>query len=412
MTDQPRAHPDASVMVVGAGLAGLSAAVTLHRAGRRVTVLEAADRPGGRMATDVVDGFLVDRGFQVLNSAYPELQRLSLLPASSISEFRSGALVHRGGRRHRIEDPRSAPLSVPSAVRAPIGSLRQKLALVALLARDGFGPVTTLKRQDDRPFRQALAERHLAGDVTDRFIRPFLAGVLLEDALETSTRYVDLVWRTFVRGTVFVPTGGMGQFPAALAALLPPDAIRYGCRVRAVGPGRVETDEGVLTADEVVVAADPVTAAGLLGRPAPPMHGVTTFWHAAASSPGTVPLLLLDSEGGPVVNSVVMSAVSQHYSPDDRALIASSVLGVGRLTESEVRRELARMWGTDTSRWETVAVSEVRAATPAFPAGSPFRRKVRSAPGLLVAGDWRDTPSTQGALVSGRRAAEEILRVV
>lgn len=394
-----------SAVVVGAGLAGLSAARTLLAADWHVQVLEAGDAPGGRMRSDVVDGFTVDRGFQVLNSAYPQLQRLGPLAHTDDAPFSSGALLARAGHLHRVVDPRTEWRSIRSAITAPIGSLREKAVLGAFLAECGYAAPSRIRHRRDIAFREQLRRWRLDGRVTDRFLRPFLAGVLLEDELTTSQRFVDFVWRSFVRGTVYVPATGMQRFPETLAATLPDGALRLRCPVRSARPGVVDTDDGEVRADAVIVAADPRTAAELLGLPAPVMHGVTTVWHTAATPPTREKLLLLDTEGGPIVNSVVMSAVSPAYAPPGRVLVASSYLGTDPLDPGVVARHLARLWGRDTTTWETVAVTAVPDALPALPGGSPLRRHVRMDRGLYVAGDWRDTPSTQGALVSGGRAA-------
>lgn len=398
-----------SALVVGAGLAGLAAARTLVAAGWSVRVLEAERRPGGRIASDDVDGFTVDRGFQVLNSAYPELQRLGALAHTADAVFGSGALLHRGGRLHRVVDPRDEPTAAPAALTAPIGSLREKAVLGAFLAECGYASTRRIRRRRDVEFREQLRRWRLDGTVTERFIRPFLAGVLLEDELTTSQRFVDLVWRTFARGDVYVPGGGMQRFPEVLAGNLPAGTVEYGVRVHAVRPGEVDTDDGTARADAVVVAADPHGAAGLLGWDAPAMNAVTTVWHAAPTAPTRDKLIVLDTEGGPLVNTVVMSNVAPAYSPDGRALVASSFLGVGTVDEPTWERELARLWGTGVADWDLVAVTEVPHALPALPGGSPLRKPVRVADRLFVAGDWRDTPSTQGALVSGRRTAAAVI---
>lgn len=399
-----------SAVVVGAGLAGLAAARAFVAAGWQVQVLEASDAPGGRIRTDVVDGFRIDRGFQVLNSAYPELQTLGALAHTDDALFGRGALLSREGRLHRVLDPRQAPTTAPAAVTAPIGSLREKVVLAAFLAECGYAGEDRIRGRRDVSFAEQLHRWRLDGAVAERFLRPFLAGVILEDRFATSARFVDFVWRTFVRGDVYVPAGGMQDFPRTLAAHLPEGTVRYGTPVRAVRPGEVDTDDGVERADAVVLAADPRTAAGMLGWDTPAMHDVTTVWHAAPVAPTHEKLIVLDTEGGPVVNTVVMSNASPRYSPDHRALVASSHLGVGTLDEPTLRDHLARLWGTDVTTWETVAVTEVRDALPSLPGGSPLRKSVTVAPGLFVAGDWRDTPSTQGALVSGRRAAQAAVR--
>jgi hypothetical protein len=179
-----------------------------------------------------------------------------------------------------------------------------------------------------------------------------------------------------------------------------------------VRPGEVDVaGEGTLRADAVLVAADPVTGARLLDLPAPRMHSVVTVWHAALESPVQRPTIALDTQHGPVANSVVMSNAAPSYSVDGRALVASSSLGPDPLPDGLLRSTLARLWGTETRGWEEVAVTAVPRALPDLPGGALLHKSVRLTDGLLVAGDWRDTPSSQGALASGRRAANNYLGI-
>jgi hypothetical protein len=181
--------------------------------------------------------------------------------------------------------------------------------------------------------------------------------------------------------------------------------------VEAVRPGAVRADSGEIAARAVVVATDPVTAAALLpGLPAPRMYALTTLYHVASHSPAHGPTLHLDGTGGPLANTVVLTEAAPGYSPDRRALVSSSFLGTAdRVPEPTVRRELARLYGEPTDDWVHLHTAEVAHALPAFPAGTPLRREVALGDGLFVAGDHRDTPSQQGALVSGRRAAHAVL---
>jgi phytoene dehydrogenase-like protein len=399
------------VVVVGAGLAGLCAALHLTAAGVGVTVLEAGPTVGGRVATDVVDGFLLDRGFQVHNTAYPEAARVLDHGALDLKAFTPGALVRRGDRLHRLADPRRRPLATLGTLTAPIGSYGDKARIALLAARDGYLPARRLERAPETTTYQALRDRGLSDAAIDRFLRPFLAGVFLERELETSSRFFDLVWRTFARGSVCVPAGGMRRIPDQLAARLPAGTVRRDTPVAAVRPGVVDTDDGPVRADAVVVAADPVTAARLLGRPAPRMNTVTTVYHAAPEPPVGEPTLVLDGEGrGPIVNSVVLTNAAPTYSPDDRALVSTSVLGLDPPPDAVLRRELERLYGVSTADWETVATVRVPGALPAAPPPLRVRQPVDLGDGLYVAGDHRDTPSIQGAMVSGRRAATAVLR--
>jgi hypothetical protein len=262
----------------------------------------------------------------------------------------------------------------------------------------------------DLEFRELLRRWRLDGAPTEHFLRPFLSGVLLEDQLTTSARFTAYVLHTFLRGVAGVPADGIGALPDLLAARLPADTVTYGARVEAVRPGEVDVaGAGTLRADAVIVAADPVAGAALLDLPAPRMHAVVTVWHAALEPPVDRPAIVLDTEGGPVANSVVMTNAAPSYSPDGRAVIASSSLGPEPLPDDVLRSTLARLWGTDPRGWQELAVTAVPHALPDLPGGSRLHKPVRLTDGLYVAGDWRDTPSSQGALTSGRRAAEAVL---
>ncbi|WP_375399198.1 NAD(P)/FAD-dependent oxidoreductase [uncultured Amnibacterium sp.] len=405
---------EADVVVVGAGLAGLAAATRLVAAGRSVQVLEAADAPGGRMRSEVVDGFIVDRGFQVLNTAYSELQRLDVLQHLDLRRLDRGAYLRSGDALHLLADPRRIPAGVVGLLTGPLGTLAERARLGAFLLGVAYFPVGLLRRRADVPFRDALQRHRIDGAPTEHFLRPFLAGVLQEDALTTSSRFAEYVLRTFVRGDVVVPAAGMGALPALLAERLPTDTVQTGRVVTAVRPGQVDVaGAGTVHAGAVIVAADPVRASSLLGLPQPTMHAITTTWHATPTPPTDRPMIALDTEGGPVANSVVLSNAAPSYGSGGRALIASSTLGPEPLPDDVLRSTLARLWGVDTASWRQVAQSRVPQAVPALPGGT--RRSVqvrvtpRLAPGLYVAGDWRESPSSQGALRSGRRAAEALL---
>lgn len=398
---------DNEVVVVGAGLAGLRAARVLTRRGLDVVVLDAADRPGGRVATDMVDGFRLDRGFQVLNTVYPALRATADLAALHLRPFVSGAAI-RGddGGLHTFGNPLRRPgLAWATAVDGLFGPL-DKARLVAWTMQVLATPPQRTAARIDRSAARDLAAAHLDGPVVERFLRPFLSGVLGERELVTSAAYVRLVWRCFALGTIAVPAAGMGVLPAQLAEALPEKALWTGRRVTRVEPGRVAVDGETLSARAVVVAADPRGAAELLpGLGVPALHTLTTYHHAAPTPPAAEPLLHLDATGGPIANTVAMPDA---YAPAGRTLVSSTVVGEA-IPEPVVRRELARIYGASTDDWELLRMDEVRGALPAFPAGRPVASPVDLGEGLFVAGDHRDTPSQQGALVSGRRAAEAVL---
>jgi glycine/D-amino acid oxidase-like deaminating enzyme len=404
----------APVVVVGAGLAGLACATRLHDAGVPVVVLEASDAVGGRVRTDVVDGFRCDRGFQLLNPAYPEVPRVLDLDALDLRSFGAGVVVASDGRRHLLGDPRRLPAALPGDLLAG-GSLRSKIGFLSW-ALPALGPVDRLLAGHDAPLRTTLDAAGVTGAFRSGVVDGFLAGVLADDTGTTSTTFARLLVRSFALGLPGVPARGMGEVPRQLADRLPAGTVRLGTPVVTVRPHGVTTADGTQrAAAAVVVATDPRTAGALTSVRVPLLRGLTTYWHtppAGTPSPATLRLLHLDGDRrGPVVNTAVMTDVAAELAPPGRVLVASTVLGTAGGTEEEqaVLAQLARIYGVPTQDWSTVVVHRVREALPAQLPPLVRRRPVVLRDGLIVAGDHRDTASIQGALVSGRRAADAVL---
>ncbi|MEV0454096.1 NAD(P)/FAD-dependent oxidoreductase [Catellatospora methionotrophica] len=399
------------VAVVGAGLAGLVAARRITETGLRVTVLEASDDIGGRVRTDAVDGFLLDRGFQTMCPAYPALQEECDLSELHLRPFTRGVAVHWGGRTHQLRPGPTAALALAAGLVPPADGL----TLVELAARDTLGSTAAVLRQPDLSTLDELKAADVSPVTVDRVLRPFLAGVFLEDRLATSGRFFHLMWRMFLRGGAAVPAQGMQALPRLLASRLPLGTIRTGARVDALTPHGVAVHGGEeIAARAVVVATDGNTAARLLpGLRTPAWHGVTTFYHACFGAPSAHPMLTVDPGGGGLItNTVVLTAAAAGYSTDGRALIATSTLDTVTpvdMLERAIRARLSVLYEVPTDGWQFLDAYRIPHALPAMPAPHRMRRPVRHGPGRYVCGDHRDTSSIQGALVSGRRAADAVL---
>jgi glycine/D-amino acid oxidase-like deaminating enzyme len=399
------------VVIVGAGLAGLACAQDLVAAGIPVQVLEGSDAVGGRMRTDRQGGFLLDRGFQVFNTAYPQVKRRIDLKALQLKAFTPGVLLQAGDRRLRFTDPTRKPTGLADLLRGRLGGPADVLALARLSAAAMFLPVGLIKHQPDRTTLAALGEEGVSPELCELFFRPFLSGVFLEDELETSARFFGLVWRTMLRGTLCLPRRGIQAVPEQLAATLPTGTIRLETPVaRLTEDGVGLPGGGEIAARAVVVATGPAEAGALLGSAidVPATRTVTTFYHAAPQSPLAEPTLLVDTERK-ILNTTVLSEVTPGYATDGRALVSSSVLGDASGGEPDVRARLAELYGTDTAGWEHLASYPVYGALPAMPAPHPLSRTTRVSPGRYVCGDHRATGSVQGAMASGTRAARELL---
>ncbi|XKK60714.1 FAD-dependent oxidoreductase [Streptomyces sp. ARC32] len=408
MSDGHRRAPDA--VVVGAGLAGLACALDLCRAGWRVALLEASDGVGGRMRTDRRDGFLLDRGFQVFNTSYPQVKRRLNLRSLRLRPFTAGIVAHTPNGPVRLADPTREPGAAGALLPGRVFSARDLAALAALTVRDAVLPASAARRRTDSPTSAALSRAGVSDAVIADILRPFLSGVFLEDRLETSARFFHLVWRSMVRGSLCLPAKGIGAVPAQLADGLPEGVLRLGAPVAEVTDAGVLLEDGnELSARTVVVATDPATATRLLpDLTVPETRTVTTYYHANDSPPKTEPTLMVDSTST-VLNTCVLSAVTPDYAPPGTALISTSVLGTDLPGRAQaVLRRLAELYGTDTSGWQQVAAYTVDGALPAMLPPWPLSRTTRLGPARYVCGDHRATGSVQGALASGARAAREL----
>lgn len=407
------------VIVVGAGMAGLAAARHLQDAGVEATVLESAPRVGGRVQTDVVDGFLLDRGFQLYNPAYPEGRRVLDLEALDLHPFIAGAhvvLAGRSGRRvARVGDPRREPTWAWGSATAPLGTPLSTARFVAYAASRAVRTPASLRREPDITAYEALRRAGADRSLIERLLRPFLSGVFLEHELTTSRRFLDLVLRSFVRGTPSLPAHGMRTIPEQLATGLD---VRLDTPVASVADDHVITAGGErIDARAVIVAADPMGAARLIPRLRIPAPRSVTTWYYRPTCAGTElahgeGVLVLDgARRGPLVNTVVLTNAVPTYGPPGQALVSASALGVRTTADNEraVRAHLSWMYGVPATGWELIATYPIPYALPAMSVPLELRRSVHAPGGVYVAGDHRDTASIQGALVSGRRAATAVL---
>jgi phytoene dehydrogenase-like protein len=405
---------DDDVVVVGAGMAGLACARVLTAAGRRCLVLEAGPVVGGRVATELVDGFRLDRGFQVLLTAYPTVRSLVDLEALALRPFEPGALVRRGGRFVVVADPLRRPLRALPTLLAPVGSLGDKLRVVAASLRARAGAVEGLFTRPETTTEAALAS--FSERMRESFWRPFLRGVLLDPQLATSSRFFEFVLRMFAAGDIAVPAEGMGELPRQLAARLPEGTVRLNSPVASVAPGRVRLASGEeRRARHVVLATDPSAASRLLGTPsAPRMHGVTSLWFSAGEPPLRGAWLVLNGEGRGLVNHLaVMSEVAAGYAPAGQALVCVNVLGVPALDDEALGRavlaELFGWFGAAVQGWRLLQIQRIPDALPDFSPPTAASLPLTTAEGLFVCGDHRATPSLEGAVGSGVRVAEALL---
>lgn len=381
-------------LVIGAGLAGMNAAIQLQSAGREVVVLEAADRAGGRVQSDQIDGFTCDRGFQLINAKYPELATLNILGELDF-RFADRALnIAIDDQSHRLGDPRKYPFA---AFDSATGSIFEKFALIKALAR---------KPKPELSIDEYLVVSGL-GRTFEVVLQPFLRGVYLTDLTKIAAPAGLEIIKTFVSGKPGLPSRGVGALSEVMAKEV--DDLRLGVTVNSIKSGVVTTSVGEIPASEIIVATDSTTAAQLLELGSvPKLAGCTTWYHSAPIAPVSHGQLIVDGQNrGAVINTLVISNFIPEYAPAGKNLV-STTTDTG-ITESEVRRHLATLYACDNRDWELIAKYEIPAALPIGAKGmtQPIQSIVRE--GIYLAGDGQVSPSQNGALKSGRLAAMAVL---
>jgi phytoene dehydrogenase-like protein len=406
------------IVIIGAGIAGLSCARRLHAAGIPFCILEASGRIGGRVKTDRIDGFLLDHGFQVLQDAYPEARRQLDYEALNLRSFAPGVIIRADGRFHRLADPRRMPQFLKETLRAPIGTFSDRLKLVQLSRRVGRGSLSDLFEQPDMLTMDFLRTAGFSETMIRRFFKPFFSGVCLDPHIRVSSNFFQFVFRMFVKGDATLPAGGMAAIPKQLAAGFPDGAVRTGARVASVGEGHVRLESGEdLKARAVVVATDGPETTRLLGTgEAITSRPVTCVYYSANRPPVKEPFLVLNADDSDAVHSLsVPSLVAPTYAPAGQALISVVVLGYqdvrDNALEKKVKNQLSGWFGSAVADWQFLKAYRIRHAlsdqvpplhNPTVPVGQIKR-------GIYVCGEYRSAPSIQWSLVSGRQAAEALM---
>lgn len=395
-------------IVVGAGLAGLRCAQVLDGAGKSVLLLERSNHLGGRLHSFQIDEFTLDEGFQLINPSYPELQATGVLRDFDLRVFPASLRFQSGDRSFSLSDPRQSPLDALQAVLGRVAPVTDFVALGRLFARCALVPVTRLLRQPDCTTREGFRNAGVSERTIDVIITPFLKGTLLDNNLDTSWRYTQLLLRSFVRGRPGTHPEGIEALPKAMASRLQSTTIRTGEEVQSVREGEVVTSLASYKARAVVVASNGVDAAALTPMTPPAFRSQTTWWWSTPRvNKGDV--LRLELTRNFISSALDISSVAPERSPEGRSLIATPANGTFDASYDEgVRLDVARLYQLESSDVALVSRTVVQHALPVLK--TPLQLNEHPVRNVVVfAGDYLQTPSIQGALVSGRRAANAAL---
>jgi phytoene dehydrogenase-like protein len=410
------------IVVIGAGMAGLTCANYLYRAGVPVVVLEATEAVGGRIRTDVTaDGFRLDHGFQVLLTKYPEVQRMMDYGALNLKAFRSGAVIRLpDGRETTLQNPLQNPLAAFPALTSPIGTLADKLRILSLVQHVRSHTSEELLAHPATDTLTFLRRYGWSEQIIDTFFRPFFGGVFLDRSLTTASNFFEFVFQQFVEGEAAVPALGIQQIPEQLAKRLPAGSVRLNSPVEAVEGTTVRLRGGeTIAAATVVVATDGDTTARLLPH-LPQLHATAwrrttcTYFEAPASPSRQDKLLRLNAAPGHMAHNVCFpSDVSPEYAPPGKTLVSVSTHGEHHLPETTLvamlHAELMLWFGDEVAQWKHLRTYHIPHALPVYANGPAQHQELKLNDTLYRCGDYTAYPSLNAAMASGRQVAELIL---
>lgn len=408
-----------STIIIGAGLSGINCARYLEKAGQDYRLIEATDTLGGRMKTDKYKGFLLDHGFQVFLSAYPEAMQTLDYERLNLQAFMPGSIIRINGSFQKVVDPANQPLQALGSLFAPLGSIKDKFKLASLRSRImNKPPEAIFTDQKGLTTYQYLKEQGFSEKIIDRLFRPFLGGIYLSRELETSSQMLEFVFRMFSEGDTCVPANGIQAIPLQMAETIPRSKIIYNQPVKQIHSQTVTLADGEeLSGDNIVLATEAPQAARLLNLPAldQGQNSTTCLYFSIAGQPPTQePLLVLNGNSdGPINSIAVMSQVAGNYAPKGKHLVAVSLVGE---PQSEMKDQVVaqlKEWYNPTyvDQWEHLATYQVPHGLPDKSPGNFLKNPADyNLPGNhFICGDHLVTPSQNGAMASGRQAAEAVL---
>ncbi len=412
---------DADVIIIGAGLAGLSCARILQKHRINYLLLDGAEKVGGRIRTDVVEGFQLDRGFQVLQTAYPDAKEILSYPDLKLKSFFPGAMIRYQDKFHRLADPFRDLYTAAKGLFSPIGTLKDKLLVGMLRTQVAFGTLEKLLLKPEVTTLQRLKSFGFSDVIIDRFFKPLYSGIFLENELSTSSKAFDYNFRMMALGDICLPSEGMEAIPRQLLTMLDPAKIKLNSKVASLSENKVALASGeTLSAPTIVLAVDQPQACKLLEvTVAPKMKTVITLYFAASEAPTTAPILFLNAQpSGPVMNMCVPTNICKSYAPEGKALISCSVLKHDFASEEmlvhEVLEQMKQWFGNQVDAWKHLRTYIINNALPNQkpPLADVSSKPIQVRKGLYQCGDYGGIASIQTALQSGRLVGEALVQGV
>jgi protoporphyrinogen oxidase len=408
-----------SITIIGAGISGLSVGLHLHREGFSVKIIEASDRAGGRVKTDIVDGFRLDRGFQVLLTSYPEAQMLLDYEALQLKTFLPGATVLYDGGQFEIADPFRRPSALLATVFAPVGSLKDKINTFVLKQKLIRKSIKGIFLQEQKSSLEQLKSYGFSSKMINRFFKPFFSGIFLENKLETPNRMFDFVMKMFSEGDAVLPALGMEEIPKQLASQLPTDTFLYNTKVVDIRKNSIFTNSGAEIKSDIIILATEANelVSKLKSNVETDYRSVTNVYFQTTIAPSNKAVVILNaSEKEKVVNNLtVMTNVSRAYAPAGKVLISVSCNGILDFENQElaekIKEELEPWFGKQVEDWSHLKTYKVKYALPNLKVlkDDIIIDDMKINDNLYCCGDHLLNGSINAAMKSGRLLADLII---
>jgi phytoene dehydrogenase-like protein len=406
------------ITIIGAGISGLTAAIYLHKKGFEIQILEASDRAGGRIKTDIVDGFRLDKGFQVLLTEYPETKALLDYEKLNLKRFLPGATVLYDGGEFEIADPFRRPSALLATIFAPVGSLKDKINTFLLKNKLVKISTTDVFKQPETDTVSQLKKYGFSPKMIARFYKPFFSGIFLENELKTSSNMFDFVMKMFSEGDAAIPELGMEEIPKQLVAMLPENSIIYDAKVSAIENNKITCENGqIFETDKIIIATEAIGfASNYISETKQNFHQVTNVYFEASLAPTKKAVVVLNAATKRkfVNNLVVMTNVSNKYAPENKVLIAVSVNGIPDIDDEtlakNMKTELKTWYGNQVEDWKMLKTYRVNYALPNQEkvTNDLSDSEIKINENLFICGDHLMNGSINAAMKSGRLVAELI----
>lgn len=407
-------------IIIGAGISGLTAAVNLHKAGKEVLILEASDRVGGRIKTDIVDGFRLDHGFQVFLTAYPEAKAILDYDKLNLKRFLPGSAVMYDGGMFEIADPIRRPSALFSTAFAPVGSISDKFKTLTLKNKLLSNSVEEIFNNPEKDTLQYLKEYGFSTKMINRFYGPFFSGIFLENNLETTSRMFDFVMKMFSEGHAALPSLGMEEIPKQLLNSIPINSVRYNTKVLNVVDNAIILENGEkLEAQNIIIATEATgLASAYIPKENQEYHSVTNAYFEAPKPPNDKAQVVINASKSKryINNMTVLTNVSADYAPKGKNLISISYNGIDDFSNesisNNIKNELKPWLGEETNSWKLIKTYKIKYGLPklATVKNDIDHQNIKLSDSLYICGDHLLNGSINAAMKSGRLAAEAILK--